>query len=81
MVVNVAETLLQVLFWPGNTVLTWLLTSHPDLAAWLGVSATGSNLMFSSVISVLAGWMLMSGMCHLILLVVQRWEAQGRGQK
>ncbi len=81
MIVNVAEALLQVLFWPGNTVLTWLLTHHPDLAAWLGVSATGSGLVLSGVISVLAGWGLMSSLCHLILLVVQRWEAQERDQE
>ena len=81
MVANVAETFLQVLFWPGNTVLTWLLVHHPDLAAWLGVSATGSSVLLSGVISVLAGWSLMSGLCHLILLVVQRWEAQERDQE
>ena len=78
MVANVAETLLQILFWPGNTMLMWLVTYHPDLAAWLGVSATESSLVLSGVISVLAGWSLMSGLCQLILLVVQRLEGRGR---
>jgi hypothetical protein len=77
MVGHVLEVLQQIFFWPGDAVLAWLLTDYPQLAAWLGVSATSHGGPFAALISVLVGWGLFTGLCHLLLLVVQLRETRG----
>jgi hypothetical protein len=74
---HVLEVFRQIFFWPGDTVLAWLLAHHPRLAVWLGVSATSLGGPFSAFISVLVGWGLFDGLCHLMLLVVQLHERWG----
>jgi hypothetical protein len=74
---HVFEVFQQIFFWPGDTVLAWLLTHHPRLAVWLGVSATSYGGPFSAFISGLVGWGLFYGLCHLTLLVVQLQERWG----
>lgn len=76
MIGDVLEVLRQVLFWPGDTLLSWLSTAHPPLAAWLGLQSTSAGGVFAAVVSLMAGWGLFSGICHLMLLVVQRWETR-----
>ena len=71
------DTLQQIFFGPGDTVLAWLLTHHPQLAARLEVSPASYGGFFSAFISVLVGWGLFSGLCHLLLLVVRLQEIWG----
>jgi hypothetical protein len=76
MTAEVLEMLQHILFWPGDTLIDWLLTAHPQIAAWLGLGSSSTGGLFAAVVSLIAGWGLFSGLCHLLLLVVQRWEAR-----
>lgn len=74
MVEPLLDKLLEVVFWPGDTIIAWLLATHPQLALWLGLDAGHVGGLVSALISLLAGWCLYMGMAHLMLLGVQLWE-------
>ena len=73
----ILDTLQQIFFWPGDTILAWLLTHHPQLAMWLDMHPTSYGGLYSGLISVLVGWGLFSGLCQLLLLIVQLQETRG----
>jgi hypothetical protein len=76
MIGDLLEMLRQSLLWPGETLIGWLVTAHPQLATWLGLHSTSTRELFSVVVSLTAGWGLFNGICHLLLLIMQRLEAQ-----
>ena len=76
MVHHMLDELLRVVFWPGDTIIDWLLTAHPRLAMWLDVGTDSSGGLASALVSLLVGWGLYMVMAHLMLLGAQLWEAR-----
>ena len=67
------DELHEVVFWPGDTIIAWLLTAHPRLALWLDLRADSAGGLVSALVSLLVGWGLYTVMAHLMLLGVQLW--------
>jgi hypothetical protein len=76
MMKQMIEELHQMLFWPGDTVIASFVTTHPQLALWLGLGADSAGGFVSALISVFVGWGLYMLMAHLMLFGVQLWEAR-----
>lgn len=76
MVHHMLGELREVMLWPGDTVIVWLLTAHPRLALWLGLGADSPGGLFSALISLLIGWGIYTAMAYVMLLGVRLWETQ-----
>ena len=73
---HMLDELLRIVLWPGDTIIDWLVTRHPQLALWLGLSADNIGGLFSVLISLLVGWGLFALMAHLMLLGARLWETR-----
>ena len=76
MIQHLLNELHQMVLWPGDTVIAWLVTAHPWLALWLGLQADSTGGLVSALISVVFGWGCYMMMGHLTLLGVQLWETR-----
>jgi hypothetical protein len=72
---DVLEGIQVIFFWPGDTIISWLVTHYPQLATSLGLSAASCGGLASATLSVLVGWSTFIGLCHLMLWMVQLQEA------
>lgn len=70
------EMVRQILFWPGETLGGWLEAAYPQIATWLGLHTTSNRGLFATFVTLLAGWMVFNGTCHVLLFGMRRWEAR-----
>jgi hypothetical protein len=72
---DVLEGIRVIFFWPGDTLISWFVAHYPQLAASLGLSAASCGGLASATLSVLVGWSIFVGLCHLMLWMIQIQEA------